>query len=257
MAESHRKSQSPQVQREVHIPGPILLPEAEEVPVRVAEPRTAEVLERKRKAGTAKSPATFEFQAHFHPAVEFLQTLDVPRPATYRPQSHRCVSPDQKLKAKRQQVIRAFVHCSSAVSMLDQLTRPATTRKSVRSVRRIPRSTREDSPEPEANLSICIGRDTSPSPPPPTLPKVVKLPIEPTVMEYYRRLSTRPDHGIRTPATHQKRVASRGGYRTKLQKDPVLSRSALGRYEYKDCYDRDEVYLRKMHRAVNARKAAH
>lgn len=256
MAESHRKSESPAVRPQVHIPGPILLPEAEEAEQRL-EPRTTETLdyERKRKAGTARAPATFQFQAHFDPAVQFLRTLEVGRPATHRPQSHRCTSPDQRPRQKRQ-IMRAFVHCSSTVTVLDQLTRPLTTRKSTRSVRRLQRSTREDSPEPDTTLSLCVGRDLSPSPPP-VLPKSIRAPLQPTVMEYYRRLSTRPEHGSRTPATHQKRVASRGGYRTKLQKDPVLRRSALGRYEYKDCYDLDEVYLRKMHRAVNARRAGH
>lgn len=67
-----------------------------------------------------------------------------------------------------------------------------------------------------------------------------------SVMDYFTLLSKRPGNGRRTPHTHQKRAASKGGYRTKLQKDPILQRSPLGVYRYADCYERDEPFLRKM-----------
>jgi hypothetical protein len=73
-------------------------------------------------------------------------------------------------------------------------------------------------------------------------------------MDYYKRLSTRPEHGFRTPNTHQRKAASRGGYRTKLQKDPVICRSALGIYEYVDSYEKDEGFLKRMQSAVKLRR---
>lgn len=259
MSQFHHKTDSPQLRKQVHIPGPILITEGEEyTAARMQElPTVVEEIREKQKGGTARTPVPFEFQAHFDPAVEFLRTLDIGRPTTYRPPSHRCVSPDPKSKAHKE-VTRAFVHCSSAVTVLDQLLRPLTGRRGTRSVRRLARSTRDESTEnSESAVSLCVGREPVISTPPPALPKVSRMSVQPSVMDYYRRLSVRPKHAIRTPATHQKRVASRSGYRTKLQKDPVLRRSALGHYEYKDCYDLDEVFMRKMHRALSSRKAGH
>ena len=108
-----------------------------------------------------------------------------------------------------------------------------------------------DSP---SEVSLYIGRpaDISPSVSPSKVPDRVSPELP--VMDYYKRLNTRPDRGFRTPNTHQRRAASKGGYRTKLQKDPVISRSALGLYVYVDCYDKDEGFLKKMQSAVRVRR---
>lgn len=41
------------------------------------------------------------------------------------------------------------------------------------------------------------------------------------------------------------RTASRGGYRTKFQKDPVIVKSTYGQYAYADTYARDSNFLNK------------
>lgn len=75
-----------------------------------------------------------------------------------------------------------------------------------------------------------------------------------SIMDYFHLLNSRPDTGRRTPHTHQKRAASKAGYRTKLQKDPVLQRSPFGAYSYADCYELDEPFLRKMFQSVSSRQ---
>lgn len=75
-----------------------------------------------------------------------------------------------------------------------------------------------------------------------------------SIMDYFHLFSSKPDIGRRTPHTNQRRAASKAGYRTKLQKDPVLQRSPLGAYSYADCYELDEPFLRKMFRSVSSRQ---
>lgn len=108
-----------------------------------------------------------------------------------------------------------------------------------------------DSPTNHSGLFVGRPLDLSPSPTP--VKSHRRLTPDLQVMDYYKRLSTRPERGFRTPNTHQRKAASRGGYRTKLQKDPVISRSALGVYQYVDSYERDEGFLKRMQSAVKLR----
>lgn len=108
-----------------------------------------------------------------------------------------------------------------------------------------------DSPSNYSNLFVGRPIDHSPSLTP--IKSHRRLTPDLQVMDYYKRLSTRPERGFRTPNTHQRKAASRGGYRTKLQKDPVISRSALGIYEYVDSYEKDERFLKRLQSAVKLR----
>jgi hypothetical protein len=63
---------------------------------------------------------------------------------------------------------------------------------------------------------------------------------EDTIMNYYYKLSARSGKTKPTPYNHQKRAASRSGYRTKLQRDPMLRQGPLGYYQYDDAYKTDQ-----------------
>ena len=110
-----------------------------------------------------------------------------------------------------------------------------------------------DSPSDQLS-GLFIGRPQDLSPCLTPIKSRERLTPDLQVMDYYKRLSTRPEHGFRTPNTHQRKAASRGGYRTKLQKDPVICRSALGIYEYVDSYEKDEGFLKRMQSAVKQRR---
>ena len=62
---------------------------------------------------------------------------------------------------------------------------------------------------------------------------------EKSVMEYYHELLERPSKPSRTRYNFHKQVSSTNGYRTKLQKDPKISKNIIGQYIYIDTYDSD------------------
>lgn len=50
---------------------------------------------------------------------------------------------------------------------------------------------------------------------------------------------TRSNEGLRTRSSMHRQAASRQGYRTKLQKDPAITKNSFGTYAYVDCYVKD------------------
>ena len=197
----------------------------------------------------------FAYHGHFDPAEKFLRTMDIPplikeltfrKPLTQRPSSPLLADPSPpQTRPQSSSMLR-----SSSTKLLHQELshRPSTTARTFRSATR-PRPTHDyvtnTGPGKTVGIQFVVREEDSP---------VRASRPEIPIMEYFKRLSTRPARSIRTPNTNQKRVASRSGYRTKLQKDPVLRRSPLGLYEYCDCYEVDEVFMRKMYRAVNDRR---
>jgi hypothetical protein len=62
---------------------------------------------------------------------------------------------------------------------------------------------------------------------------------EKTIMEYYYNLAERPNRPKRTRYNFHKEVSCTNGYRTKLQKDPKITRDEHGKYIYIDTYNLD------------------
>lgn len=66
------------------------------------------------------------------------------------------------------------------------------------------------------------------------VPKKVK-----SIMEYYRELVDKPKKPKRTIYNYHQQAGCNDGYKTKLQKDPKISKDALGNYIYIDTYKSD------------------
>jgi hypothetical protein len=63
---------------------------------------------------------------------------------------------------------------------------------------------------------------------------------ENTIMNYYYQFSARSRKTKATPYNLQQKTASNCGYRTKLQRDPMLMQGQLGYYQYDYAYKTDQ-----------------
>mmetsp|Transcript_9873 Transcript_9873/g.19568 ORF Transcript_9873/g.19568 Transcript_9873/m.19568 type:complete len:227 (+) Transcript_9873:1412-2092(+) len=63
--------------------------------------------------------------------------------------------------------------------------------------------------------------------------------------------TTKTMQKVKKTMTKRPSIASRGGYRTKLQKDPVIVRTTYGQYVYADTYERDASFLNKTRNTIS------
>jgi len=178
------------------------------------------------QVGGWKKRLFFPRKAHFDPAGRLLKTVEVSP-----------IAKELKFTLSRG-TLKPSLHLDSSLSISTHLTQTWS------SPRYRPLSSRQLHPKklPAANIVQSS----------PRLLRSSQSQL--SIMDYFHLLSLRPDTGRRTPHTHQRRAASKAGYRTKLQKDPVLQRSPFGAYSYADCYELDEPFLRKMFQSVSSRQ---